>query len=82
MKSHLLGAAALLLTTTGASAWADISGTVWNIDTRSHRIVLNDGRTYVVQPQVNLARVNVGDHVILLTEEQNGTYIVRKITKA
>lgn len=81
MKSHLLGAAALLLTANTALAWADISGTVWTVDTQSHRIILNDGRTYVVQPQVNMARVSVGDHVILLTEEQNGTYIVRKITK-
>jgi Protein of unknown function (DUF1344) len=81
MKTLML---AMVLIAMGSSpGWgvAHVSGSITGIDPNAHRIALDDGKTYVLQTDVNLANLAVGDKVTLNAEYKGRQQIIIKVTK-
>lgn len=74
-------AAALTLGATSAFAWSDVSGKISNVDSKAHRTVLNNGKTYTVERKMALDGLKPGDTVTLSTETKNGQNLVNQVTK-
>jgi len=66
-----------------APAWAlsHVSGSIESIDPNAREIVLDNGKTYTLQPSVNLDSLAVYDKVTLNTETKGKQNIVNKVTK-
>ena len=81
MKKFML---AMVLIAMGSSpGWglAHVSGNIAGIDSKTHRIVLDDGKTYALQTDVSLANLSVGDKVTLRAEYKGRQLIINKVTK-
>jgi len=74
--------AALVMSTSFAWAWNDVTGTIRNINAQSHEIILDNGKTYTLQGDVALGTFKVGDKVMVSTEVQNGKNMINKLSKA
>lgn len=83
MKILIPATAALLLlgTAAGQAAWTEVSGTITSLDKGKHQLVLNDGQTYSLQPDVKADDLTVGARVTVSTEKQDGVNMVRSIRR-
>jgi hypothetical protein len=84
MKKLLIPIAAMLIAV-GSSpglAWSHVSGSITSIDPNAHQIVLDNGKTYALQTDVDLTNLAVGDKVTLNTETKGKQHIVNKVTKS
>lgn len=64
-------------------AWASVqvSGSINSIDPNAREIVLDNGKTYSVQSNVDLARFAPWDKVTMDTQTKGKQNIVNKVTK-
>jgi hypothetical protein len=65
-----------------AWAWSQVSGSITSINPSTRQIDLDNGRTYMLQANVDLASLAVGDKVTVNTETKGKFNIVNKVTKA
>jgi hypothetical protein len=74
--------AALLVLGSGASlAWTHVKGSITSLDANAHSLTLSNGKTYELQPGVDVANLAVGDKVTVNTETKGGQRLVNKVTK-
>ena len=75
-------AAVMILSSSFAWAWSDVSGTIKDINADTRQITLDDGKVYSVESGVNLANLKVGDKIVVTTESRDGKNMVNKVTKS
>jgi hypothetical protein len=63
-----------------AWAWSDVSGTIDKINTKTHAVVLDNGQTYMLEKSVKMGGLKKGEKVTLSWEDQKGKNIVNKVT--
>jgi Cu/Ag efflux protein CusF len=63
-----------------AWAWSDVSGTIDKVDTKTHEVVLDNGQTYMLEKSVKANGLKKGEKVTLSWEEQKGKNVVNKVT--
>lgn len=73
-------AAALAMSTASAFAWSDVTGKISSVDSKMHKIVLDNGKTYMIEKKVAIASLKPGDTVTLSTERKNGENLVNQVT--
>jgi hypothetical protein len=76
-----LSLAVVMAIATPAWASAQVSGSISSIDPNAREIVLDNGKTYSVQPDVDLAKLAPWDKVTMNTETKGKQNIVDKVTK-
>lgn len=64
-----------------AWAWSHVSGSITSINPSTRQIDLDNGRTYMVQANVDMTRLAVGDKVTVNTEMKGKLNLVNKVTK-
>ncbi|HEX3484641.1 MAG TPA: DUF1344 domain-containing protein [Micropepsaceae bacterium] len=74
--------ALLAMNASFAWAWSDVTGTIKSVDTKNHELVLDNGKTYMVQKDVSLSNFKQGDKVMVSTEVEKGKNMVNKVTKS
>jgi hypothetical protein len=65
-----------------AWAWSQVSGSITSIKPSTRQIDLDNGRTYMLQANIDLASLAVGDQVTVNAETKGKYHIVNKVTKA
>ena len=73
-------ASAIVMSSSFAWAWSDVSGTVDNVNMKSREVTLDNGQTYVFQKSVKMGAIKKGEKVTLSWEEQKGKNMVNKMT--
>ena len=63
-----------------AWAWSDVSGTIDKIDSKTHAVVLDNGQTYMLEKSVRMGGLKKGEKVTMSWEEQKGKNMVNKVT--
>ena len=76
----IAAAGAMVMGSSFAWAWSDVSGTIDKVDTKSHEVVLDNGQTYMLAKNVKMANLKKGEKVTLSWEEQKGKNMVNKVT--
>ena len=74
--------AALMFTSFDGALAREFDAVIGSIDWTTRQIVLDDGKTYLVQRGINLAKFKAGDQVTLESEDERGKVLVTKLTKA
>lgn len=84
MKRVLIPALAVALSTnaTFAWAWSDVTGTIERVSTKTHRVVLDNGQTFVLQKAVKMRGLKKGERVTISFEMQKGQNVGNKIKRA
>ena len=75
-------AALMVMSASFAWAWSDVTGTIDQINMKSHEIVLDNGQTYMVQKNVKLENFRKGEKVTLSVENEKGKNMANKVTMA
>jgi methyl coenzyme M reductase beta subunit len=75
-------AALMVLSAGTAFAWSDVTGMIKTINPKSHEIVLDNGKTYVLDQGVAIGTFKTGDKVTMTTQVENGKNMVNKLAKA
>ena len=70
------------MTAGNAWAWSDVTGTIDRISMKTHRIVLDNGQTYVLQKEVKMIGFKKGEKVTIGFEVQKGQNVGNKMTVA
>jgi Cu/Ag efflux protein CusF len=73
-------AGAMIMSSSFAWAWNDVSGTVNDVNMKSREVTLDNGQTYVFQKSVKMGGLKKGEKVTLSWEEQKGKNMVNKVT--
>ena len=81
MKKFMLAMALIAVGSGPGWSLAHVSGSITSIDPKAHQIALDNGKTYALQTDVNLANLAVGDRVTLNAEYKGKQQIVIKVTK-
>jgi len=76
----IAAAGAMVMGSTAAWAWSDVTGTVDKVNTKSHEVVLDNGQTYMLEKNVKMSNLKKGEKVTLSWEEQKGKNVVNKVT--
>jgi hypothetical protein len=74
-------AAVLVIGASPSWAWSHISGSITSIDPNAHQIVLDNGRTYTLQSDIDVGNLAVGDKVMVNTETKGKQHLVNKVSK-
>lgn len=74
-------AALMAMNVSLAFAWSDVSGVIKSIDMQKHELVLDNGKTYMLENTVNPATFKAGDKVRISTQVENGKNMVNKVTR-
>ena len=84
MKEVLIPALALIMamSVTTAWAWSDVTGTIERVSTKTHKVVLDNGQTYVLQKAVKMRGLKKGEKVTISAEMQKGQNVGNKIKRA
>ena len=82
MRKFVIIAAAgtMVMGSSFAWAWSDVTGTVDKIDTKTHEVTLDNGQTYMLEKSLKMGGLKKGEKVTLSWEEQNGKNMVNKVT--
>ena len=72
---------ALSMNTTLAWAWSDVTGTIERLSTKTHRVVLDNGQTYVLQKAVKMRGLKKGERVTISFEMQKGQNVGNKVKR-
>lgn len=64
-----------------AWAWSHVSGSITSINPSTRQIDLDNGRTYMVQANVDMTKLAVGEKVTVNTEMKGKFNLVNKVTK-
>ena len=83
MKKFMVQLSLAVVTAITMPAWAsvEVSGSINSVDPKAHEIVLDNGKTYKLQPSVDIAKLAPWDKVTINTETKDGQNIVDKVTK-
>jgi Cu/Ag efflux protein CusF len=81
MKKFMLAMALIAAGSSPSWGLAHVSGSITSIDPNAHRIALDNGKTYALQTDVNLANLTVGDKVTFSAEYKGKQLIINKVTK-
>ncbi len=73
-------ASAIVMSSSFAWAWSDVSGTVDKINTKAREVTLDNGQIYVFQKNVRMGALKKGEKVTLSWEDQKGKNMVNKMT--
>ncbi len=73
-------AGALVMSSSFAFAWSDVSGTIDKVNTKAREVTLDNGQTYVFAKNVKMGALKKGEKVTLSWEEQKGKNMVNKVT--
>ena len=75
-------AALMVLGAGSAFAWSDVTGTIKTLDPAMHQIVLDNGKTYILDTGVAMGTFKAGDKVTVTTQVENGKNMVNKLAKS
>ena len=83
MKRFMIFLSLAVVTALSMPAWAstEVSGSINSIDPNAREIVLDNRKTYTLQPGVDLAQLAPWDKVTINTETKGNQNIVDKVTK-
>jgi len=83
MKRFMIFLSLAVVTALSMPAWAstEVSGSINSIDPNAREIVLDNGKTYTLQPGVDMAKLAPWDKVTINTETKGNQNIVDKVTK-
>jgi len=83
MKKFMIFLSLAVVTALSVPAWAstEVSGSINSIDPNAREIVLDNGKTYTLQPGVDMAKLAPWDKVTINTETKGSQNIVDKVTK-
>jgi len=83
MKKILVSAfaVAISLNVSFAWAWSEVSGTIDRISVKTHKVVLDNGQTYVLQKAVKMSGLKKGEKVTISFEVQKGQNVGNKVTR-
>ena len=81
MRKVLLSAVAVVMSmnVSFAWAWSDVIGTIDRISTKTHKVVLNNGQTYVLQKAVKMRGLKKGEKVTISFEVLKGQNVGNNI---
>ena len=72
----------MTMNATIAWAWNDVTGTIERISTKTHKVVLDNGQTYVLQKAVKMRGLKREEKVTISAEMQKGQNVGNKIRRA
>lgn len=81
----ILAVSCALVVLAAGSAWAEqtkASGTITDLDSGKHQLVLSDGQTYTLPANFKADGFKVGDRVAVVADKQDGANIVQQVAKA
>jgi hypothetical protein len=83
MKKFMILLSLAVVTAIAMPAWAsiEVSGSINSVDPNRREIVLDNGKTYTLEPSVDMAKLAPWDKVTINTETKGGQNIVDKVTK-
>jgi len=83
MKRFVIFLSLAVVTALSMPAWAstEVSGSINSIDPNAREIVLDNGKTYTLQPGVDMAKLAPWDKVTINTQTKGNQNIVDKVTK-
>jgi hypothetical protein len=83
MKKFMVLLTLAIATAVSMPAWAstEVSGSISSVDPNAREIVLDNGKTYTLQPSVDMAKLAPWDKVTINTETKGKQNIVDKVTK-
>ncbi|MBV9550773.1 MAG: DUF1344 domain-containing protein [Alphaproteobacteria bacterium] len=82
MKKLSIATTIVILGTGAAQAdWSNVTGTITSIDKGKHQLMLNDGQTYSLRPDVKGDDLKVGARIIVSMEKQDGVNMVRSVSR-
>jgi len=83
MKRFMIFLSLAVVTALSMPAWAstEVSGSINSVDPNAREIVLDNGKTYTLQPGVDMAKLAPWDKVTINTETKGNQNIVDKVTK-
>lgn len=76
----IAAAGAMVMGSSFAWAWSDVTGTVDKVDAKTHEVTLDNGQTYMLEKNVKMGNLKTGEKVTLSWEEQKGKNMVNKVT--
>jgi Cu/Ag efflux protein CusF len=76
----IAAAGAMVMGSSFAWAWSDVTGTIDKVDAKSHEVTLDNGQTYIFEKNLKMANLKKGEKVTLSWEEQKGKNMVNKVT--
>lgn len=71
---------AMVMGSSFAWAWSDVSGTIDKVNMKAHEVVLDNGQTYMLERGVKMGGLKKGEKVTLTWEDQKGKNMVNKLT--
>lgn len=78
----IAGAAAFLAASSLAALAAEATGTIVSVDPMAGTIMLDDGNTYVLPPEIDIAALAAGSQVTVTYEDIGGELSVTAIYSA
>lgn len=76
----IAAAGAMVMGSSAAWAWSDVTGTIDSVNMKSHEVTLDNGQTYMFQKNLKMGNLKKGEKVTLSWEEQKGKNMVNKVT--
>jgi hypothetical protein len=74
------GAAALLAASSLSAFAADVTGAITAVDPATHSVTLDDGNSYVLPADIDVANMTVGLNVTFTYEDVDGTRTVSAVS--
>jgi Cu/Ag efflux protein CusF len=76
----IIAAGTMVMGSSFAWAWSDVTGTIDKVNAKSHEVTLDNGQTYMFEKNVKMGALKKGEKVTLSWEEQKGKNMVNKVT--
>jgi Cu/Ag efflux protein CusF len=76
----IAAAGAMVMGSSFAWAWSDVTGTIDKVNAKSHEVTLDNGQTYIFEKSLKMGNLKKGEKVTLSWEEQKGKNMVNKVT--